>query len=64
VVRVFRDRGYGFVRILGTDDDAFFHFSIVDEELQSKLVDGAVFSADIYRDDVKAGLEVRKLSGE
>ncbi|TAY82970.1 AAA family ATPase [Rhizobium leguminosarum] len=60
VVRIFPDRSYGFVRILNTYDDAFFHFSAVPPEFTGKLHEGSKLTAEIKGETSGRGLQVRR----
>lgn len=62
VVRVFSDRGYGFVRFSGSDD-AFFHFSLIKDKPRESIIEGATFRAEIRPDTKResGGFQVRRI---
>ena len=64
VVRLFHDRGYGFVRALDSSSDnveAFFHFSLVDDSIRGSLMEDDVMKVEIKNDPKGRGLQVRKI---
>ncbi len=63
VIRVFESRGYGFVRIEGGRDDAFFHYSVVPAGMRNTLAVGATFKAKIGASRNGQGLQVKRILG-
>jgi cold shock CspA family protein len=61
VVRVFEDRGYGFVYVPGLGQDAFFHVSIVPEQDRGSFKVGKTLRAEINADPHGRGLQVRRI---
>ena len=64
VVRLFHDRQYGFVRPIGaTSDssDAFFHFSALEDDVRSSILEGDELEVEIKSDVRGRGLQVRKV---
>ena len=64
VVRLFHDRGYGFVSALDSFSDkveAFFHFSLVDDSVRGSLMEGDEMEVEIKNDPKGRGLQVRKI---
>ena len=59
IIRVFHDRGYGFVQIGGSSRNAFFHFSIVPSTDREKLKIGIMVKAQIKEDKSGRGLQVK-----
>lgn len=62
VVRLFRDRGYGFVRPVDSssdESDAFFHFSLLDEAEKADLCVDKLMLAEIKPDREGRGWQVR-----
>lgn len=64
IAKLFEDRGYGFVSLAHGGGDAFFHFSIFDQEERTKLVVGQSFDAEISFRDSQKGAQVKKLTGK
>lgn len=50
IVRVFVERGHGFVGLSALDINAFFHFSLLEDDQKSLLVYGYEFKAEIMPD--------------
>ncbi len=61
IIRVFEDRGYGFVQIADGSRDAFFHFSVVPSTDRNKLKVGISFQAQIKADKNGRGLQVNRV---
>ena len=64
VVRLFHDRQYGFVRPIGaTSDssDAFFHFSALEDDVRTSILEGDELEVEIKSDVRGRGLQVRKV---
>ena len=61
IIRVFEDRGYGFVQIEDGSRDAFFHFSVVPSAEREKLKIGISFKAQIKADKTGRGLQVKRI---
>ena len=67
VVRLFPDREYGFVRILGPSthvEEAFFHFSVVKGGTSVVLRVGDELEVETIEHPGGKGLQVRKVLGE
>lgn len=66
VVRLFHDRGYGFVRPVDSISegvDAFFHFSLLEDDVRERIVEGDELEVEIKNDLRGRGLQVRKIIG-
>ena len=61
IVRVFAERGYGFVQLVDSSVNAFFHFSIVPTSDRAKLQVGVQFKAQLRVDRDGRGLQVKKV---
>jgi len=61
IVRVFDDRGYGFVDVVDSSRSAFFHFSVVPFSDRDKLKIDTRISAQIKADKNGRGLQVKKI---
>lgn len=61
VVRLFKDRGYGFVQLKQTDRTAFFHFSALSTKALSALTEGLEIKAELKADQDGTALQVRKV---
>nr|WP_248308959.1 cold shock domain-containing protein [Devosia sp. MC532] len=61
VVRVFEERGYGFVNVPELGADAFFHFGIFDREDRVNIVEGMALNFEV-KTDPQGKHQVRKLS--
>lgn len=61
IVRLRRDRRYGFVHAASLNIDAFFHFSVVDESRLSGLREGASVRVELNKDPKGRGFQVRRL---
>jgi cold shock CspA family protein len=61
IVKIPRDREYGFVYVPSLDIDAFFHFSVVDKAQRGGLREGATVRVEINRDPKGRGFQVRRL---
>jgi cold shock CspA family protein len=62
VVKVFKDRGYGFVYVPSLGQDAFFHISIVPEQERNSIEVGKRLRAEINADPKGRGLQVRRVA--
>ena len=62
VVKVFEDRGYGFVYVPSLGQDAFFHVSILPEQERGSVDVGKKFRAEINADPKGRGLQVRRVA--
>jgi cold shock CspA family protein len=61
IVRLFDDRGYGFVYIPELAADAFFHYSIFDRDLRADIKEGMKLKFEI-KTDAHGKHQVRKLN--
>lgn len=61
IVRLFDDRGYGFVHVPELGADAFFHYGIVEREVQPTLLEGMTLNFEI-KTDAHGRHQVRKLA--
>ena len=64
IVRLFHDRGYGFVRPIDSsthEADAFFHFSLLSREFRDRMVEGDEIDAEIKSDRKGRGWQVRRI---
>lgn len=64
IVRLFSERGYGFVRIGGTSREAFFYTSIFPQEQRESLDEGFDFTGEIVPDKKGRLSLVRRLIAE
>jgi cold shock CspA family protein len=62
VVKLFEDRGYGFVYVPSLGQDAFFHLSILPEQDRSSVNVGKPLRAEINKDLKGRGLQVRRVA--
>ena len=62
VVKMFADRGYGFVYVPSIGKDAFFHVSILPEAERSTVYVGKKFRAEINADPKGRGLQIRRVA--
>jgi len=60
VIRMFRDRKYGFVKIPKKARDAFFHFSIFSKGLPEGFAEGSMCRVEISPDKTGEGYQVRR----
>lgn len=61
VVKIFHDRGYGFVHVPALEQDAFFHTSILPEPERINAGIGTAFRAEVNEDPKGRGLQVRRI---
>jgi cold shock CspA family protein len=61
VIKMFEDRGYGFVYVPSLGQDAFFHVSILPEQDRRSVNIGKTFRAEINTDSKGRGLQVRRI---
>jgi cold shock CspA family protein len=61
IVRLFPERGYGFVRLLDSPNDAFFHYSVVPQSEREKLSLNRRVKVNLGPDRLGKGLQVRKI---
>ena len=61
IIRVFHDRGYGFVQIADSSRNAFFHFSVVPSADRDKLKVGTKIKGQIKADKRGRGLQIKKI---
>src|SRR5205823_13400671 len=61
VIKMFEDRGYGFVFVPSLGQDAFFHMSILPEQDRSSVSIGRKLRAEINKDSKGRGLQVRRV---
>lgn len=59
IVRLFPDRGYGFVAIGDGTRDAFFHYSVIPAEQRDALVLGERMRVEVVADRQERGLQVK-----
>jgi cold shock CspA family protein len=62
IVKMFEDRGYGFVYVPSLGQDAFFHVSILPEQDRSSVDIGKKLRAEINTDIKGRGLQVRRVA--
>ncbi|MEZ5790058.1 MAG: cold shock domain-containing protein [Nitratireductor sp.] len=62
ITRLFPDRNYGFVRLLDTEKDAFFHYSVVPEAERDKLTVMRRLKVNLGPDRTGRGLQVRAIT--
>lgn len=60
VIRLFDDRGYGFVNINGTSTDAFFHYSLFPESSREFLYEGLELTVEV-RSDANGKSQVKRV---
>ena len=61
IIRLFPDRQYGFVKIIGSQKDAFFHTSVFPYELRKKLKESQKIRAEIGPDKDGTGFQVKRI---
>ncbi len=61
IIRTFDDRRYGFVRLDGGAEDAFFHYSLFPTAERGQLKIGASFFGEIQRDKRGRGWQVKRI---
>lgn len=61
VVRVFEDRGYGFVNVPELGADAFFHYGIFPRDVRADIVEGLGLNFEV-KTDAHGKHQVRKLT--
>ena len=64
VVKMFPDRGYGFVQVEDGERNAFFHISLFNDERRQSIEVGHCFEAEICADRKGRGLQVRQVISE
>ncbi|OKO77130.1 cold shock domain-containing protein [Bradyrhizobium sp. NAS96.2] len=62
VVKMFEERGYGFVYVPSLSRDAFFHVSILPEEDRAAIAVGETLQVEINVDAKGRGLQVRRVA--
>ena len=62
VVKMFGDRGYGFVFVPSLRKDAFFHVSVLPENQRGVLKVGEKLRVEINADPLGRGLQVRRVA--
>ena len=62
VVKMFGDRGYGFVYVPNLGQDAFFHVSLLPEQQRNSVYVGKKLRAEINADPKGRGLQVRRVA--
>jgi len=62
VIRLFKERGYGFVKVENSDKTAFFHYSIFDEDQKKELHHGKKLNVIIAPDKNGTGYLVKSLA--
>ena len=60
IIRIFHDRGYGFIRQQGSDRSAFFHVSIFPVETREYLKLGDSFEGIIAPDRTGEGYQIKQ----
>jgi len=63
VIKIHQDRPYGFVKVIDSDRDALFHFTIVPEGSREKVKLGVKLEARLYQDKSGRGLRVKEFVG-
>ncbi|WP_049820405.1 cold-shock protein [Bradyrhizobium japonicum] len=61
VIKMFEDRGYGFVHVPSLRQDAFFHVSILPQQDRKSITVGKKFQAELNEDFKGRGLQVRRM---
>ncbi len=61
IVRLFPDRGYGFVQIQGSERTAFFHASVFSHDVRNKIQEGQVLQAEIGPDKKGDGFIIKQI---
>ena len=61
IIRLFPDRGYGFVRVPAIAADAFFHYSLLPEVMQEKLKLGLEVRVNVRSDKSGQGYQVKQI---
>jgi cold shock CspA family protein/predicted type IV restriction endonuclease/GTPase SAR1 family protein len=61
VIRLYAERGYGFVRVGDSPRDAFFHFSLIAADSRELLTLSTIMHAEVGPDNKGRGLQVRRV---
>lgn len=61
IIRLFRDRGYGFVELEGNDRTVFFHITVFSQSIREKLKEGFHLEAQICPDTKASGYQIKKV---
>ncbi|WP_231499647.1 cold shock domain-containing protein [Methylomonas sp. 11b] len=61
IVRLFRDRGYGFVQLTDKDRTAYFHISVFSQDLRNKIQEGDFLEAEIGPDRNGDGFQIKQI---
>jgi len=61
IVRLFPEREYGFVQVVGGTRSAFFHYSNIEINVLKKMEVGQTLSVEICPDKAGKGLQVRRV---
>ena len=61
IIRLFPDRGYGFVRLKDSPQAAFFHYSVLPVSERDKLALGVCLEVEVGADKNGRGLQVKRV---
>lgn len=61
ITRLFPERGYGFVRLADSSNDAWFHYSVVPEADRANLTEGQTMRVTLGPDKKGVGLQVKSV---
>lgn len=61
IVRLFLDRGYGFVKLRDSDRTAFFHVSVFPQDSRQKLHEGQWLKSEIGPDKTGNGYQIKRV---
>lgn len=61
IIRLFPDRGYGFVKLQGSERTAFFHISVFSDDLRNDLYVGQLLNAEICPGKRGAGYQLKQI---
>lgn len=61
IIRLFRERGYGFVQLTEKDRTAYFHISVFSQDLRNKIQEGQLLEAEIGPDRKGDGFQIKQI---
>ncbi len=61
IVKLFKERGYGFVRVKDSEREAFFHISVFEQDKREEIKEGDSFIAEIGAVKKGTGYQVKEV---
>jgi len=61
IIRLFSERGYGFVQLEGNDRTVFFHMSVFSQDIRNKIHEGQHLQAEIGPDKKGDGYQIKQI---